>query len=341
MNTHFACLEREEQIILLVCGELENDAAADLDAHLAACVGCAAFFEDQKKLHEAFLLGSGPEPSAAFLAECRTQLDEALDRASQPGFFGRLAAGFARSGWVFGYRNWLAAHPALGAAAFILAGVLMGNLAPRWFQESAGFAGSPSSVQPAMVVNSSDSAAALDVRGIRLAPTGLPGEGMIVVQGVRETPVLLHGTADRPEIRQVLLQILPNGRDFNLDQRLMALDMLRSRTASDTQVRDSLCATAKGDSNPAVRLKALEALRGLQQDDAVRQTLTHVLLNDSNAAVRIEAINSLRALAEAQNAPVDRQMVDVLRERMEKDPNTYVRVQSAAAVRQLAQRGVY
>ncbi len=338
---NFACVEREEQIVLLVCGELEEAAASDLDAHFSACEGCAVFFEEQKRLHEAFLLNAGPEPSPAFLAECRTELDAALDRASQPGFFGRLAAGFARGGWGFGYRNWLAAHPALGAAAFIFAGVLIGNLAPRWFHESTNVAGSPSSVQPAMIVNSSESTPALGVREIRLAPSGLPGGGMIVVQGVRETPVFLHGTADRPEIREALLQILPNGRDFDLDTRMMALDMLRPRSGSDTQVRDLLCTTAKGDGNPAVRLKALEALRGMQQDEAVRQTLTHALLNDTNAGVRIEAINSLKALAELQGAPVDRQMVDVLRERMEKDPSTYIRVQSAAAVRQLAQRGVY
>jgi len=342
-ETNMHCIEREEQIFLLACGELENEAAAELDTHFSACTACAEAFEQQKQLHEAYLLNAGAEPSPAFMAECRTRLEAAMDQASQPGFLARVWAGLAKGEWKFGYRNWLAAHPALGAAAFILVGVLVGNLAPRWLEESRHpgafvYQGEP---PPAMVVNSGDVSGRMGVRGISLSPSAVPGQGVIVVQGVRETPMRLIGTSEDPAIRQALLEILPNGQDFSLDTRMMALEMLRPRSGHDTEVRDSLCKTARNDSNPSVRLKALEALRGMEQDNTVRLTLTQVLLKDTNPGVRIEAINSLRALAEMQNAPVDQHTVDVLRERMEKDPNTYIRVQSAAAMRQLAQRGVY
>ena len=338
-ETNMPCVEREEAIVLLACGELESEAAAEVEAHLKVCAGCAAAFAQETRLHEAFVKNAGEEPSPAMLADCRLHLDEAVDRASAPGFWTKVWAGLAKGGWNFGYRNWLATHPAMGAAVFVIAGVLIGNLAPRWLEESRGLGGTQADSTPMVV--SSENASRVGVRAISLAPSTTLGEGMIEVRGVREVPMNLRGTPDDPLIRQALLDVLPNGHDFNLDERMLALEMLRSRSSGDVQVRDSLCQTARDDANPAVRLKALEALRGFQQDEAVRQTLLRALLHDTNAGVRIEAINSLKTLAETQNAQVDRQMMDVLRERMEKDPNTYIRVQSAAAVRQLAQRGVY
>ena len=346
MNTekNIRCIEREEAITLAVCGELEPDAIAELDSHLAKCLGCAEAFAAEQKLHESYLLNAGAEPSQAMLAECRAGLDVALDRASQPGFWTRVWAGFSKGGWAFAYRNWLAMHPAMGAAVFVVAGVLIGNLAPRWFEDSGnpgGFEQGGREVAPAMVVRGNEAAARMGVRGITLQPSGVPGEGIIVVQGVRETPMRVQGSPDEPMIRQVLLDILPNGRQFDLDTRLLALEMLGPRSANDTEVRDSLCKTARTDVNPTVRLKALEALKGLEQDETVRQAFMQALLNDTNPGVRIAAIGALREFAEKQNSTVDQQMVDVFRERMEKDPNTYIRVQSAAAMRQLAQRGVY
>ena len=87
MNTekNIRCIEREEAITLAVCGELEPDAIAELDSHLAKCLGCAEAFAAEQKLHESYLLNAGAEPSQAMLAECRAGLDVALDRASQAG----------------------------------------------------------------------------------------------------------------------------------------------------------------------------------------------------------------------------------------------------------------
>jgi len=54
--------------------------------------------------------------------------------------------------------------------------------------------------------------------------------------------------------------------------------------------------------------------------------------------VRIEAINALRGLAAAGKVESDDHMLAVLRERMRKDPSTYIRLQSAAAIRDLGPR---
>jgi hypothetical protein len=50
----------------------------------------------------------------------------------------------------------------------------------------------------------------------------------------------------------------------------------------------------------------------------------------------VEAMNSLRDMAEQGRIESDSKMLDVLRTRMQKDPNTYIRLQSAATLRDLA-----
>jgi HEAT repeat protein len=123
-----------------------------------------------------------------------------------------------------------------------------------------------------------------------------------------------------------------------------------------------LCA-ARRDQNPAVRLKALEALRDSAGDSAVREALLQALRHDSNPGVRVEAVNLLvRSLAASQqdsqripallpeinNASVvqsgavpDGSLESVIRtlgDLQHHDPSRYVRLRSAAALRQISAR---
>jgi len=70
----------------------------------------------------------------------------------------------------------------------------------------------------------------------------------------------------------------------------------------------------------------------------VRQTLLEALVDDHNPGVRIEAVNALREMAARGQMDSDDHTLDVLRERMQKDPNTYIRLQSAAAIRDIGPR---
>jgi HEAT repeat protein len=116
---------------------------------------------------------------------------------------------------------------------------------------------------------------------------------------------------------------------------------------------------ARKDQNPAVRMKALESLRDAVVDHAVRETLIDALEHDANPGVRVEAVNLLvRSLepggpdsSERPEAPVvasDRverpldpsmeHVVRTLQELQRSDPNRYVRLRSAAALRQIGPR---
>src|SRR4029077_3325277 len=63
--------------------------------------------------------------------------------------------------------------------------------------------------------------------------------------------------------------------------------------ARDLQVRSALLGAARRDPNPAVRMKALEALRDSAADDALRDSLLDALRHDSNPGVRVEVVNML------------------------------------------------
>jgi HEAT repeat protein len=161
----------------------------------------------------------------------------------------------------------------------------------------------------------------------------------VQVQLMSPTPANIVGAPDDADVERALTFVLQNGERFDPSVRLDSLDVLRA-SAADPEVRRALCAACRTDRNPGVRMKALESLEGFEQDPAVRQTLLDVLKGDSNSGVRVEAINllvnSLRP--ETGSGPADPQTLSVLRDRLRNDPNNYVRMQSAAALRELGER---
>jgi HEAT repeat protein len=129
------------------------------------------------------------------------------------------------------------------------------------------------------------------------------------------------------------------------------------------QVRAALLNAARKDLNPAVRMKALEALREAAGEDDVRETILDALEHDNNSGVRVAAVNLLvgslknemtdtdtvpltpeaPVVASAPRAPGSEdfeQVVRVLQELQRRDPDRNVRMRSAAALRQIGPREV-
>jgi len=152
-----------------------------------------------------------------------------------------------------------------------------------------------------------------------------------------QQPVTLQGTVDNDDVERVLVNILRDNKRFDADVRLNAVELLRARN-DDPEVRSVLCHAVHTDRNAAVRLKALEALNGAEPQGLVRQTLLDALVDDQNPGVRVEAINALRQMAAEGKVTSDDHMLAVLRERVKNDPNTYIRLQSAAVIRDLGPR---
>jgi len=247
--------------------------------------------------------------------------------------------------------SWLAPRPAWSAALLLLLGFSLGVFGPRLFRHSAtnpgttaANTGSDAENSPANLASTPFDAGSTpldlhtaDVAGMNVFPSGNAGPARVELQLKQQQPVTVQGTVDDDDVKAVLLGILNHGDRFCADMRLDAVECLRARN-NDPDVRAALCNAVRTDKNAAVRLKALAALDGSEPQDMVRQTLLDALVDDQNPGVRIEAVNALRDMAEKGQVNSDPHALAVLRDRMKKDPNTYIRLQSAAAISDIGPR---
>lgn len=354
------CKDVAPLLVFYVCGEVNEDERQLIETHLANCKACAEQLAEEKEFHSAFT--SAPQSadeldgSGILLSQCRSELAEALDDLSAPP----LQEHWRPLGWL---RRWMALRPAWSGALLVLVGVLAGTqLVPLLQQNSNNTA-------PAMNVRAPQPLTAEQLRdmrvsGLSFSPSSGSDSPTVQVQLSAEEPMVLTGNADDARMRQILTQVVENGERYDAGMRLDCLDALKA-AVRDQEVRNALLNAARRDQNPAVRLKALEALEALHdaaREDDVRQTLLDTLQHDTNPGVRVEAVNLLvgslgsegpaadtastapdaPALAPTPTAPGDdfEHVVKVLQELQRRDPSRYVRLRSAAALRQIGPREV-
>jgi hypothetical protein len=338
------CEDIESLALLYACDELDAGARADLDAHIAACPACAAIVSREVRLQQSIASLEQPadslDRSGLLLAQCRSQLAESLD--DQQARANRSAWGsiFSPVAWWGALRHTLIYHPAMSMTFLVVAGFLAGVAGQR-LRVVPSQTVSP---RPAMTVSASpkitdqqlQSAGSAHVAWVTPSGSRTP---TVQVQLMSQTPMNIVGAPDDTDVERALTFVLENSQRFDPDARLDSLDVLRTR-AADPDVRRSLCAAARLDRNPGVRMKAIEALQGFEQDPMVRQTLLDALQSDDNSGVRVEAINLLVSALQSNNgaAAPDPQTLAVLRDRLRNDPNNYVRLQSAAALRELGEQ---
>lgn len=342
MGERIDCREMKNLAVLYAVNELDDPQRAAVEAHAQECADCAAELQSEIELHEVVAArveaAEQMDRSGLLLARCRSELAEALDdaeaRVAKPGWRGLLLP--AR--WGAGFRRALTLHPGWSAAALLIAGAL-GATAVR---AEYGALSLPLPNQPVMTVSAAARLSDRDletmaVEGIRLqSQRGAPPH--VEVQLVSKRPVTVSGSPDDSNVRRVLTYVLAHGQRFDPGVRLDSVEVLRTR-ASEPQIRHALCEAARNDRNPAVRLKALEALHGLGTDPGVQQAMLAALAGDKNSGVRVEAVNALlAALGDGENrsTPLDAEARTILYDRMENDPNNYVRLRSAAALGLLA-----
>jgi hypothetical protein len=362
------CAEWAPQLVLLAAGE-ELDAAAleQVAGHVAECATCSAALDREKELL-ALLAERRKNPDAPLLAECRANLEDALDREEERGWLGWIGRA------VFGSKrqanwgsNWLEAGTSWSAALLLAVGFSAGVLGPRLLRHpvapvsptaqkaaaettensngdadaNAGANSDGSASREASAASSHAVVSALDLPTADLAGINVmrPDGGdlpQVRLQLQAREPVTLEGNVNDDNVEQVLLYMLNDNARFCSGARLDAVDLLRARN-NDPKVRTALCHTVHTDHDAAVRLKALEALNGsdAQDPDTVLQTVLDALESDQNPGVRIEAVDTLRDMAAKGQVASDDRALAVLRERMAKDPDTYIRAQSAAAIQEL------
>lgn len=346
-NPAEGCGEWEPLLMLFATGEeLDPAEEANVTEHLAHCANCRAALERERGLLSG-LAENRVEPDAALLASCRAKLRDALDHEEEKGRWRRRIGALVPTSWI-------SPRPAWSAALLLLLGFSAGIFGPRLLERYAQPAvqtsppapalntASNSGVEPSQTNQSGNSPMAAldlhtaDVSGINVIPAGTGEPPQVQLQFKQQQPMMVQGTVENSDVKRVLLYVLNNSNRFDPDVRINAVDLLRAKT-DDPEVRSVLCHAAHTDGNTAVRLKALEALDGAEPQKLVRQTLLDAL-NDQNPGVRIEAINALQSMVAKGQVVTDDHMLSVLRGRMLNDPNTYIRMQSAAVFRDLGPR---
>ena len=338
------CEEIESLAVLYACDELDAEARAELDAHLAQCPACTEVVMREGRLQQAIASLEQPadslDRSGLLLAQCRSELAESLDDQGARAKRSDWRSIFSPAAWWGGLRHTLIYHPAMSMAVLVVVGFLAGVAGQRLpvgpSRASAPHPVMTVSAAPRVTDQQLQSAGSAHVAWVTPSGSRTP---TVQVQLMSQTPMNIVGAPDDADVERALTFVLENSQRFDPDARLDSLDVLRTR-AADPDVRHSLITAARQDHNPGVRMKALEALQGFEQDPDVRQTLLNALQKDDNSGVRVEAIDLLVSALQSYNADgaPDPQMLQVLRDRVRNDSNNYVRMQSEAALRELGEQ---
>jgi anti-sigma factor RsiW len=354
-------------LVFYACGEAEPGEVTLVEEHLANCAACRAQLSEEQSLQTMFSAlpqdADRLDTSGVLLSQCRSELAESLDDMVRPPVLEKTPVFSA-------FRRWMALRPVWSGAALVMVGLLIGGQASLWMlsHNVVNPLEQAVDVRPGPHI-SDDQLSKMAVAGINFTPGAAAGTQNVRVQLNAEQPLELTGSVDNSDVRRVLTYVVKGGNRFDPGLRLDCLDILKLRS-EDAEVRNALLAAASKDENPAVRLKALEALRDSTSDEAVRQVLLNTLKHDTNPGVRVEAVNLLvnslekpesanaevvvmpgRTTANDTNSMVPAvaghdasgsSLASVIRELetlQHNDPSQYVRMRSAAALRQLSARG--
>jgi hypothetical protein len=353
------CEDIAPLLVFYACNEVSDRERKQIDAHVASCPACAAQLAEESQLQEAMVAAPQPadelDSSGILLSQCRSELAEALDDLSAPP----IQEHWRPFGWL---RRWMALRPAWSGAVLVLFGIVVGVQVLPWLRNgNNGNTNGQAMNVMAKPRLTDDQLSKMVVGGINFPPSTGSGSPDVQLQLSAEEPLVLNGNVQDSDMRRVLTYVVENGERFDAGVRLDCLEALKA-ASRDQQVRQALIAAARKDQNPAVRMKALESLRDASSNDDVRQALLDALQHDGNPGVRVEAVNvlvgSLQHRASEETAPevsdatpvikpdrpeedqsVER-VVRALQQLQHRDPSRYVRLRSAAALRQIGPREV-
>ena len=265
-------------------GELDFAAEEAVESHLAGCAFCQLALAREKEWHASLNSGQPPVPFE-LLADCRAKL-QAQIACAPPKLPNEL--------WRERWQRYLASFyqacqtwPARVAVAGLL--LVIGFGAGR----TVGF-------RPVSPVDPSFTAAGLGpFTRVKAVQRVNDGQVRIALDQVQQGE--LTGPITDVHVRHVLLIATRDAADPAI--RVDSVDALAGQPGADVQ--QALLASLQQDSNSAVRMKALEALRPAAASPVVRSALIGVLQRDADPGLRSEAIDVLLSGATRSEEPAD------------------------------------
>ncbi|HEY1986358.1 MAG TPA: HEAT repeat domain-containing protein [Terracidiphilus sp.] len=281
------CELAHERIVMAAYGELPDDAAHELDRHLASCPGCSGE-RDQlralKLLADAYPLEEAP---ANLVARSRLRLEEALDALPPKRWFERLGQRISNN-----FAN-LQAAP-IAACLMLLIGAGAGGLGG--YHIAQRHAAQTVATAPPAKPSDDDLTGPAEVANIS-SIVREPNSEIVDVHYNQLVPRERRGSLDDENIRQLLMLASENSASAGLrDQTvgLLAAECRAGHSCGLEGIRDALMVSLRYDHSETVREKALEGLQPYVSDDVrVRDAVLEALLNDSDPRIRTAAINVL------------------------------------------------
>ena len=315
------CELAQQNIALVVYGELADDECHALEQHLAGCMRCQEEFEAVKALHQAMALAPIEEPSANLLAQTRMRLEEALDNMPRNIWLVRakqaIVAGLATLG-----------RAPVAASSLLALGLGLGafsgyRLAPRI-----------SHPQVAAVDSSMTSASGAPIEVASVSSiVREPDSERVAVRFNRLVPETITGSLDDPRIRQLLLLGAESRVDPGIQQNslsLLADECRAGHQCPDGPVRKALLVALRYDKSAGVRLRALNGLEPyVAEDMRVRDSVLEALMKDPDSKVRSRAIELL------QPVQADSSVREVLHTVASEDNNPHIRTVSREVLDQM------
>jgi HEAT repeats len=319
------CELAHERIVMAAYGELADDAAHELDRHLATCPGCAQ--EKEQLLALKLLTEAYPvcDPDPNLMARSRMRLEEALDAIPPKRWFERMLQHLRNNAAS------LQAAP-IAVCLLLIIGGGAGSLAGYHIAQvrAVKLADNPPPPplapegQPAPSQVSEDGASAQSAPPQVASIVREPNSEFVEVHYNQLVPQKARGSLDDPRIRQLLM--LASANALNPGVRDVSVGLLAAECRAGhqcTAIRDALLVALRYDRSATVRQTALEGLQPyVAQDSAVRDAVLEALLNDPEPQIRTAAINML------QPVDADTSVRQVLRSVADTDRNPHIRLAS-------------
>jgi hypothetical protein len=316
----------QELVQLYFYDELSPSDKQRVEDMLASSAEWRAELDELKKLHRLMIQHMTPDVSDQLLQEARSELRAAIriERARQP-WTQRFAEFFGESVFVE-YRL------VFGGVATLALGFLLGY---------AIFA-TPGSDHGPSLFSQASSSSVIDqgeplLTNVRFVERGSK-DGTVELTFDAVTPIRVKGNINDDRITKVLARAMLNEQNPGVRLRSVSTfsDQSRIQRSTEKEVKSSLIAVIKYDENRGVRKEALKALQKFPVDDDIVEAILFVLKNEKHTGMRIAAINFLD-FAKLMGSPVDKDLLEMLKEKMQSDDNNYIRIRGSAAFQEARQ----
>jgi anti-sigma factor RsiW len=315
----------EEWLQLSLYHELSEQERVLLDNHLTTCKQCQRNLDELKKLHTTLAYRQSVAAQESLLQDARRNLRSRIHAgAAQKSLWGK----------VKDVLDGILAPPvqaALGGVAMIAMGIFVGYFAFK----------TPSEKSLAMKQTAAMEAGESQITNIRfLDRDAQTGDVEFTFETI--TPVHIRGNVNEEHVQKVLARALVS--DQNAGTRLRAVNMIGTQTGQrqnrvpgfDAEVKSALVTALLHDRNLGVRKEALSVLRNYLPDPVIVRAFLQVLANEKNTGLKIAAINSLD-LSQYENQPVNREILEMFKNKAQSDDNNYIRIKAKTALQEIQQ----